>query len=360
MTTGLERHTDQQVEAELREAVRTEAKSTVRVLRCLIEFERRRLHSRKAYPSLFEYCTKALGYSEEAAYKRTRVAQAAADRGEILDLLARGRTNLTKLVVVVAHLKTGPVPELLEKACTMTKRELEFYVAGLAPKAITKDSVRMLGETTASLPLHAEAAAVARATEGAAPTTAAGACGVTEPQPPSPLAPIARVEALTPELARIAVTVDRVTVEKYDRACALLHVRRADGGRVFSRALDALLRDIDPDLRLEGAASRRSRPPDPSARRVSCRVQAFVRRRDGGRCTFRDADGNRCSARVGLQFDHIIPWALGGRSDDPENIRLLCELHNRAEARRWYGDDYVDRAIALDRKKRDRGREAPA
>ena len=51
----------------------------------IIEFgERRRLHARHAYPSLFEYCTKVLGYSEDAAYKRTRVARAAIDRPEIL------------------------------------------------------------------------------------------------------------------------------------------------------------------------------------------------------------------------------------------------------------------------------------
>ena len=34
-----------------------------------------------------------------------------------------------------------------------------------------------------------------------------------------------------------------------------------------------------------------------------------------------------------LEFDHIIPWAQGGLSDDPDNIRLLCRTHNQWTAR---------------------------
>jgi len=47
-----------------------------------------------------------------------------------------------------------------------------------------------------------------------------------------------------------------------------------------------------------------------------------------------------------LEYDHIRPLSLGGRSDDPANVRLLCRAHNALEARRILGDDVIDAAIA--------------
>lgn len=50
-------------------------------------------------------------------------------------------------------------------------------------------------------------------------------------------------------------------------------------------------------------------------------VQIFVWRRDGGKCV-------QCSSTERLEFDHIIPLALGG-SNTERNIQLLCESCNR-------------------------------
>jgi hypothetical protein len=46
-----------------------------------------------------------------------------------------------------------------------------------------------------------------------------------------------------------------------------------------------------------------------------------------------------------LEFDHVRPWALGGSSGDAANVRLLCRVHNRLEARRIFGSAAVDAAI---------------
>lgn len=50
-------------------------------------------------------------------------------------------------------------------------------------------------------------------------------------------------------------------------------------------------------------------------------VRQFVFQRDGGRC-------RNCGATSELQFDHIIPVALGG-SSEPENLQILCGPCNR-------------------------------
>lgn len=72
-------------------------------------------------------------------------------------------------------------------------------------------------------------------------------------------------------------------------------------------------------------------------RRVPKWVEDHVWRRDNGRCAFVGADGLRCGETAWLELDHVTPWALGGRSDDPINIRLLCRAHNQAEAKRVFG-----------------------
>lgn len=60
-----------------------------------------------------------------------------------------------------------------------------------------------------------------------------------------------------------------------------------------------------------------SRPP------LSPEVRAFVWNRDGGRCV-------QCGSRERLEFDHIIPFSLGG-SSTARNLQLLCEGCNRAK-----------------------------
>jgi hypothetical protein len=61
--------------------------------------------------------------------------------------------------------------------------------------------------------------------------------------------------------------------------------------------------------------------PPVSREPISEEVQAFVWRRDGGRCV-------KCGSQERLEFDHIIPVARGG-SNTERNIQLLCEYHNR-------------------------------
>src|SRR5438105_1243243 len=65
------------------------------------------------------------------------------------------------------------------------------------------------------------------------------------------------------------------------------------------------------------AAARGSRTAVPNDARF------FVWQRDGGRC-------RNCGSRDELQFDHIIPVALGG-SNCARNIELLCQSCNLAK-----------------------------
>lgn len=73
-------------------------------------------------------------------------------------------------------------------------------------------------------------------------------------------------------------------------------------------------------LAVDGLTPIRRREPIPEE------VRRFVFRRDEGRC-------QNCGSPELLQYDHIIPFNLGG-SSEPENLQLLCAPCNKAKSGR--------------------------
>lgn len=68
----------------------------------------------------------------------------------------------------------------------------------------------------------------------------------------------------------------------------------------------------------------------PGSRTVPQAVKVAVAARDAGRC-------RRCGSGTALQYDHVVPYSLGGRSDDPSNIQLLCGRCNRRKSNKSMG-----------------------
>lgn len=89
---------------------------------------------------------------------------------------------------------------------------------------------------------------------------------------------------------------------------ALVHARQRDMQRTLARAHTLMAMD-DP------VAMRRETIPDD--------VKIFVWKRDEGRCV-------RCQSNLELEFDHIIPLAMGG-SNSARNLQLLCGPCNRSK-----------------------------
>jgi hypothetical protein len=61
----------------------------------------------------------------------------------------------------------------------------------------------------------------------------------------------------------------------------------------------------------------------PTREAIPDEVKVFVWNRDSGRCV-------TCSSKQRLEFDHVIPVALGG-ANTARNLQLLCEVCNRAK-----------------------------
>jgi len=77
-----------------------------------------------------------------------------------------------------------------------------------------------------------------------------------------------------------------------------------------------------------------------STRHIPATVRDAVFARDKGRCTFVGSTGERCDATHNLEIDHIVPYARGG-TNTLDDLRLLCERHNKHEAERVLGANSV-------------------
>ena len=62
-----------------------------------------------------------------------------------------------------------------------------------------------------------------------------------------------------------------------------------------------------------------------ASRQIPSWVKQYVYKRDRGRCVM-------CQATDNLHFDHDFPFAKGGTSILPENVRILCARHNLSKS----------------------------
>ncbi len=151
---------------------------------------------------------------------------------------------------------------------------------------------------------------------------------------------------------RIAITVPHATWEKYERVCNLANHSNntSDLAKVFEVLVENYLKHHDPALKTPRASALNSQNSEHIAhsRYIPSHIKIEVWKRDSGQCTYRDAEtGERCPCKRGLQFDHIEPFAWGGKSNDASNIRLLCDAHNRLMAEQHFGKEKMAHSIAL-------------
>jgi len=97
------------------------------------------------------------------------------------------------------------------------------------------------------------------------------------------------------------------SLSKEETVALILH-REAGKSRTIKRALASIRVERDD-------SGKRGPIPDD--------VKIFVWQRDKGRCV-------KCGGASNLEFDHIIPLAMGG-SNTARNIQLLCERCNRSK-----------------------------
>src|SRR5678815_2113649 len=284
----------------------------------------------------------SLGYSEDEAAVRVRVARLAARCPQVLEELRNGKIHLSGLALLAQYVTAENADALVAEARGRSKRQIEELIARRFPRPDVPDRIGresqqlqvggLVGSTGGPPSSSGTAPANHESTRSRPGTNLASRSGRTEP--------------LSESRWAVQFTASDEVHRKIERAAELLShaVPNGDLATLFERALDALI-EQETKRRLGAGKSRKRRPLAEGSRHIPVEVARRVWERDGGQCTFLDPDGRRCSARRFVTFEHLVPFAFGGLPT-VENLCLRCKAHNLHAARQVFGVELIDAKCA--------------
>jgi hypothetical protein len=336
-----------------RELVQTSRGVEAELLLHLGEIDERKLYLDRAFPSMFAFCVGEYGFSEGAAYNRIMVARAARRMPLILEAVRSGQVHLAGLRVLAPHLTTENQRTVLAEAAGKSKREIEELVARLSPQPPVATVVRKLPNRRDAPPEAPLAFSFGAALRMASPESSPAPAFAPSPAPaPAPRSEERRavIAPLAEETFKFQFTATRACRDKLRQAQDLLRHRIPDGdvGTIFEKALDMLIEQVKKERFAQGRKARQDPTKNSAAsasRHVPNAIQRAVFERDGGRCTFTDERGRRCTETGGLELDHRDGFART-RVHRADRIRLLCRAHNQHAAEKMYGRAFMERARA--------------
>ena len=327
--------------------VAQDRKTTAALLAHIAEIDARHLYLRAGFESMRAYCMRELNLTEDAAATRILVARLARQLPQLLPAMADGRLHLTTVRLLATRLTSANVGEWIAAAANKSLGEVEILIAHRYPQA---ESLRLDDGISPQVVVLQELGENSHVSKHASWTPPSDSPAV-ESTPNTKSVDVAprvrtKIAILSPERYTLQVTLPGGTHDKLRRVQALLGhaVPSGDVAQVLDRALDALLVQLE---KRKFALTEQPRAPRPRAtmRCIPARVRRAVYARDAGRCAFVGQNGVRCSATSRLEFDHLVPVARGGRST-ADNLRLLCRAHNRYEAERILGREFMQRAAS--------------
>jgi 5-methylcytosine-specific restriction endonuclease McrA len=365
MSVSLRSLSDNDILSRTRALTVQERTTTLLLLAHLNEIERRRLHLKLGYASMFDYCTTGLGYSASAASRRIRTARCVARFSEVHALLESNEVNLSTVCQVSRILNRDNAGALLGRIRGKSQRDVEAIVAEYEPRsALPRESVRTV-VVASPAPIRTPAPSIRPAQAPAVDHDRSG-CESSESAPAQTgpaQAPAVdhdrsgrdqdlQAVAAAPAEKRFVIqfSASEAFMAKLEQVRSLAWHRlpaRASLEQVFELALERLIEREDPSRRGERRALRAERRDSkkparvshdsvPGVRYIPAPLRDEVFTRDHGRCAYVGAGGRRCGSTRALQVDHVTPVARGGTSA-PGNLRLLCAFHNRLEAERILG-----------------------
>ena len=142
MLASLRSLTDSDLLCRVQGIVIQERRLTLFLLLHLNEIERRKLHLKLGYSSMFDYCTSRLGYSETAAVRRIRTARCVARFPIVYELLKTNKVNLSTIARISGIIVEDNHTVLLERIRGKTHREVDAIVAEYNPRALLRDVVK--------------------------------------------------------------------------------------------------------------------------------------------------------------------------------------------------------------------------
>jgi hypothetical protein len=291
----------------------------------IAEIDARQLYRLEGYSSTHAYCVEKLHFSDDEAFKRIQVAREARRFPQLFEELELGRLHPTAVRLLAPHLDEDNVVELIAASIHKRSADIEQFLARrfpLSKSPVPPTKIRAIPSRPIGL------------APGQVETPS-----LLQPEEPPPARP-APPTLPPPQRFLIQVTVDKETHDLLRYVQALLGhaVPSGDVPQVLHRALAAYA--VQLEKRKFGVGRKPATKRSARGRNVPADVKRAVWERDRGQCTFVSSAGHRCGSRKLIEFDHVDPVALGGKST-VERVRLRCRAHNQYEAERVFGSQFM-------------------
>ncbi len=247
------------------------------LLGILSEMQKRNAFRGLHYPNLFVYCTQDLGLSEAQAGYFSKVATKSLDVPALREAIDNGTISLSQARRVVTVITPQNSLEWIEKASTLSQRELERQVTVANPKAIIRERIRPVAPQRSEL----------------------------------------RV-GISVELEKKLQRIREVLAQNKKHTVTLQEA--------LGEMADLFLKHKDP---VEKA--KRARPAKaPFSGRLTAAVRHEVNQRDQGKCQATLPNGNRCNSAFWVEQHHIKSKSYGG-PNTPSNLTTLCSQHHKMQ-----------------------------
>ena len=305
---------DQNVVLELKENELAERRLNSRCLDLLALVFKRQIHLKMGYPSLHEFCVKELNYTDGRAFRRIKAMHLLNSLPEIKDKIDQGTLSLSSAASAQNYFQQHKVVNQQEK----------IKVLGEIEHKSAKDTAKHLAElsgkpSTVKVELDEKTYQLLKELQSFRSHKNEKIAEIIQDMAEKELERekikrFGKEEVQTKETGKTEIQKEEIRIETSQKESNSVSSQKS---RIFQRKT---LITTSPEKLVK------------RNRYIKLKVRRFIFRRDQC-CTFTDPiTKRRCKSTWQLEIDHIHPYARGG-SNEPQNLRLLCDAHNRGRSR---------------------------
>ncbi len=266
---NLKHITDTSLRSDSRRAALKEKEATTLLLHHIKEVDRRRLYSEWKFTSLFDWCVRELGLCEGSAHLRITAARLLEDIPELEEKIEQGSLNLSNISQVNQFCRENDIKDnekkkgLLKEVENLSKKQAEAKLLGISGKSKpARESRRKVSST----------------------------------------------------ISKVSILLSDETVQTMDEVRSLLG-KNVSSDELIKLMAQSLKEKIEKDRFKQVEKPRATKGTKKGTRVISAEVKRQV--------YLRDRNCVNCGSKHDLNFDHRIPYSLGG-DGSLGNIRLLC------------------------------------
>lgn len=340
-------------------AATDEKNATLKLLEYLAEVDRRRLYAIRGYSSLWLYVHRELNYSEAQASERIAAMRLMVRVPEVREEMEANRLTLTAAAKLSSHVRREQNDELqtlvlLDAIQGKSTRDVERVLASQASEPSRVESIRPISAETTRILMDVDQEFLkllkqVRELQGHFGTSTSELIqtalkGFVKMHPKNKKSSPHRA-ASGQDSSSLRWKTGAHTAIDSNTVVSSLRAPEGRSGKQDARneknaqnskvngALNQPLEKSESSSRLKLKSSSATSP----SRAIPVEIQRAVRARSGNQCEFIDPQTQRrCDCRVQLEFDHRVPFMMGGLHT-VDNLRHYCRAHNQLAAVRFYG-----------------------